>query len=65
MNIYNYYSQSNNNVNLFIYIALHVSTSNRSSSGAASFLHTVTKLQHNNSQFYIWFLQISFYPIHN
>jgi hypothetical protein len=45
MKMYNYYSQRNNNVNLFIYIALHVSTSNRSCSGAASFLHTVTKLQ--------------------
>jgi hypothetical protein len=45
MNVYNYYNQRNN-VNLFIYIALQVSTSsNRSSSAAASFLHTVTKLQ--------------------
>jgi hypothetical protein len=44
MNIYDYYSQRNNNLNLFIYIALHVSTSNRSSSGAANFLHTVTNV---------------------
>jgi hypothetical protein len=42
MNVYNYYSQRN--VNLFIYIGQHVSTSNTSSSSAATFLHTVTKL---------------------